>query len=102
MPDYYDGVVFNNSEIYEHIFDPRGISSVRQYRTKIFNLNKRRIKVRRYTWGQGDTLHRISLKFYNNPEHWWIIGLVNGKPTDGHYELGDTVLIPVNPGNVGA
>tara|TARA_Y100000593_G_C4309870_1_gene337833 strand:+ start:271 stop:582 length:312 start_codon:yes stop_codon:yes gene_type:complete len=102
MPSYYDKPVINNSEIYEHIFEPRGLEFLEQYRTKTFNNFKgKKFKAYRHIWVQGDTLRRISLKYHKTAKPWWIIGLVNGKPTDAHYKLGDTVVVPVNPNAIG-
>ena len=103
MPDYYDDNdgALNDSEIYEHIFEPRGIKSITQHRTKTFEkLKTVTLKVISHYWTQGDTLHRLAIKYYGGPMDWWKIGLINGKPTDGHYKMGDKVLIPVNPENI--
>lgn len=48
-------------------------------------------------WKYGDTLHKLSVKYYKDSKYYWVIGLVNNKPTDGHYKLGDTVIIPSEP-----
>ena len=103
MPNYYDKTAINDSEVYDHIFESRGVESVKQFKTKTFkNIKTKNIKVFKYTWSYGDTLHKISLRYYKNSSLWWIIGLVSGKPTDAHFKLGDTVFVPVNPSNIGA
>ena len=104
MPDYYnnDNTALNDSEVYEHIFESRGIESITQHRTKTFEkLKTISLKVKSHYWRQGDTLHRIAIKYYGGPINWWKIGLINGKPTDGHYKMGDKVLIPINPEKIG-
>lgn len=102
MPIYNSKTpLINSSEIYEHIFEVRGIDFIEQLGTKTFaNLKKQSIKVKNYYWTQGDTLYKIAIKYYGEPTNWWKIGLVNKKPTDGHYKMGDKVLIPINPENI--
>tara|TARA_B100000287_G_C20243049_1_gene626897 strand:+ start:59 stop:370 length:312 start_codon:yes stop_codon:yes gene_type:complete len=98
MPDYFNETATNNSEIYEHIFEVRGITSVVQHTTKDFSsLRRVKIEVRDHTWAFGDTLHKLAFKYFGRPEYWWRIGLVNGKPTDAHYNIGDKVMIPISP-----
>lgn len=45
-------------------------------------------------WSNGDRLHKLSYKYYNSVEYWWVIGFFNQKPTDSDYSVGDLVLIP--------
>lgn len=47
-----------------------------------------------YQWNYGDKLYKLAERFYGDPKLWWIIAHVNMKPTDSHYEVGDTIIIP--------
>ena len=40
-----------------------------------------------HVWTKTDKLHHLSRRYYGTNDYWWIIGLVNDKPTDGHSEL---------------
>jgi nucleoid-associated protein YgaU len=102
MPNYYDDETgVNDSENYESLFEQRGIKSIKQFRTKTFeDLDLTSVKVTRHIWGQGDTLHRLAIRYYGVPDYWWTIAIINGKPTDAHYKLGDTVFIPKSPDNL--
>lgn len=99
MPDYYkDRKAINSEEIYEHLFEARGVDFIEQFRTKTFeDINTKNIRVYRHTWRYGDTMHKLSVQYYGTGIDWWVIGLVNGKPTDAHYAIGDTTLIPISP-----
>ncbi len=98
MPNYYDRKLINDSKIYEQYFKDRGRKIVEQFATKTFD-QFQNVSFSAYThyWSSGDTLRNISIKFYNGPGYWWVIGFANGKPTDAHYTIGDTVLVPANP-----
>ena len=50
-----------------------------------------------HIWITGDTLYKLSYKYYDTYDFWWVIALVNNKPSDAHYTFGDEVLIPANP-----
>ena len=100
MPEYYDrdSIVNNDNEMYEELLEARGTKSIDHYRTKKFtDINTKNIRSYKYTWSYGDTLHKLAVRYYANAEFWWVIGLANGKPTDAHYKVGDTILVPVSP-----
>ena len=50
-----------------------------------------------HVWSTGDSLHKLSQKYYGVYDYWWAIAIVNNKPTDAHYTYGDEVVIPGNP-----
>ena len=47
-----------------------------------------------YKWKYGDKLYKLAQRAYGDPKLWWVIAQVNLKPTDGHYQPGDIVIIP--------
>jgi hypothetical protein len=49
-----------------------------------------------HVWSVGDKFYKLAQTYYNDPKLWWIIAWYNQKPTEGHVELGDTILIPRN------
>ena len=102
MPDYYDDdTAINDSENYESLFESRGVKFIKQHRTKLFdNLDLTSVRCYVHYWSYGDTLHKLSIKYLGTPMHWWLIGLVNGKPTDAHYTIGEKVLVPKSPAEI--
>ena len=45
-------------------------------------------------WKTGDKFYKLAHKFYGDSRLWWVIALYNLKPTDSHFKIGDTILIP--------
>lgn len=101
MPKYSDdrpGIL--NDESYFDILRGKGVKELRIRRTQDFSkLKGIDVEIEgEHLWSYGDSLYKLSYKYYNSYDFWWTIGLVNNKPTDAHYSIGDVVLIPVNPG----
>ena len=55
---------------------------------------------REHLWSFGDNLAKLSVSAYGSIDNWWVIGLVNKKPTDAHYKIGDVVYIPTSPTSI--
>ena len=69
-----------------------GISFAKAYRK--MDKTKQDFPYSEYQWNYGDKLYKLAERFYGDPKLWWIIAHVNMKPTDSHYEVGDTIIIP--------
>ena len=85
-----------SSDLYSEVFERKGRKFLKIRRTKDLSVI-RGIEIEvstEHIWSYGDSLHKLSNKFYGTNENWWIIGLLNKKPTDGHYKIGDIVYIP--------
>lgn len=54
-----------------------------------------RIETAAIAWKVGDRFYKLSSKYYNNPEYWWVIAWFNKKPTEQHVQLGETILVPL-------
>ena len=89
----------NNSPLYENSLEARGLKQVRQYGTTTFkgltNAQKDSIMTKEIFWEVGDRLDKLASREYGDGRFWWVIARYNGKPTDAHFERGDTVLIPL-------
>jgi len=99
MPKYKNEKnAINSSDLYQELFENRGIKFARQRRTFVFTgLDFDTIQVSEYVWRQGDSLYKLSNLFYGTLDFWWVIAFVNKKPTDAHYNYGDTIFIPKDP-----
>jgi len=88
------------SDAYFDLLERRGVKYIRIRKTMaLSSLVGLELEIQqddRY-WTSTDNLRRVSLEYYSIPDYWWIIGLVNKKPTDGHWKIGDEILIPTNP-----
>jgi nucleoid-associated protein YgaU len=92
----------NDSEMYENIFDDRGVQEIQQYVTPRlkFPTEQELLSIRyvNYTWKQGDKFWRLASAQYGNPSLWWVIAQFNRKPTEAHLNSGDVIKIPLDLG----
>lgn len=100
MPKYINektGIL--QTDLYKEKLAARGLTKVKLTRTINFNgIRDFDIYVKdEVVWSYGTTLHKLSVKYYSDAKYFWIIGLVNNKPTDAHFTIGDSVIIPENP-----
>ena len=101
MASRYDNrrLLRNGDEIYFNILEDRGVSTIVQYNTPVFNkvtvFDRRRISKLQKVWTVGDRLYKLAAKHYGDPKLWWVIARFNYKPTDAHFKLGDVVYIPM-------
>ncbi len=100
MPKYKnnDKAVITDDH-YQNLKDDRGIKKLRIRRTKTFdNIQGMEFEVlTEHVWSKTDKLHHLSRRYYGTNNYWWVIGLVNNKPTDAHYVIGDVLQIPRRP-----
>ena len=47
-----------------------------------------------HIWTTGDRLYKLAQQHYGDPTLWWIIAWYNGRPTEGHFKVGDVIQIP--------
>ena len=88
-----------DSDVYIEKLKERGRENVQILRTTTFkNLKGKNYEVTFYgLWSHSSSLHKISQESYGTMEYWWTIALINNKPTDQHFEIGDEIYIPNNP-----
>ena len=102
MPKYpkNDNAIINNESYFE-VKEARGIKVLRIKRTKTFEgLQGQEFDLlTEHVWTSSDKLFKISHK-YGSTEFWWVIGILNGKPTDAHYSIGDVINIPTKPNQI--
>jgi len=97
MPKYLTQRIAKiDSDIYFDFFEEKGVKYIKINRppelqsTLDISVPIRKIHV----WSYGDKLHRLATKYYGDMSKYWIIGLINQKPTDAHYKIGEEVVIP--------
>ena len=90
----------NKNEMYENIFEDRGVKKISQYTTPILKYpnekNKIEIRTVDYVWKYGDKFWRLASNQYGDASLWWVIAQFNQKPTEGHLAPGDTIQIPLD------
>lgn len=96
---YANRQIFKNDyEEYENQFRERNLKFINQYSTPNYALitaaKLGRISLERYTWKAGDRFYKLAYEYYGDAEDWWVIAQFNGKPTESHIKIGETILIP--------
>ena len=94
-----DASALLDSDLYSDVFERKGVKFLKIRRTKDFSpLSDVELEVmEEHIWTRTDTLLKLSYKYYNTSEYWWALGILNAKPTDAHFRVGDVVMIPKNP-----
>lgn len=103
MPKYpNDEKAVITEQHYKNVMESKGLSHLQIRRTKTFeNLQNQEFAIlTEHVWTKTDKLIHLSRKYYGTNDFWWTIGLINGKPTDAHYTIGDVVNIPMNPSRI--
>ena len=96
-PNNNDAILTDDTHF--SLLERRGRKFLKFKRTKRFDkLSDLELEVLgEHVWAKNDKLFRLSLKYYGTIEYWWVLGSINKKPTDAHYEIGDILFIPSNP-----
>ncbi len=88
----------NSSKMYKNILYNRGRKVLTHFATPEFfypdNEVIATLNMKKHTWKTGDRMFKIAHQEYGDVNYWWIIAFFNKKPTDNHFEIGDTVDIP--------
>lgn len=50
-----------------------------------------------FVWSINSRMHKYAYDVMGSSTLWWIIALVNKKPTDSHWKVGDVVYVPTKP-----
>ena len=100
MNRYDDRLVYrNNNELYERMFDDRGVKFIRQFgtpRTRYPTPQQlAELETIQHIWKTGDRFYKLSAHYYTSPEYWWVIAQFNKRPTEGHLTPGDVIYIPL-------
>ena len=86
MPIYSDSNrIFNNDEIYDKMFEDRGVTSIEHYRSKRFpaGFKNLRVRTRQHIWRKHDKFYKLAAEYYNSYDYWWVIAYFNAKPHPG-------------------
>ncbi len=93
-----DTIINDDIDYRDSFFVERGVEKIEQYTTNktIYPTDKDldSISSNPYRWKSETRLYKIADEYYGRPELWWIIAWFNKKPTEAHYELGETIYVP--------
>ena len=90
--------ITNSDEIYEELFDGRGVKEITSYGTARFKeltiQNRYSLTNKHHMWSTGDSFWKLASEYYGSPGLWWIIAWYNQKPVENMLTIGDTVIVP--------
>ena len=88
----------NTHELYEDLFEERGVKYVRQFRTGVMRYptqaERASLQRVRHVWKLGDRLSKLAHHYYGDSTLWWVIAWYNLRPTEAHFKIGSIVYIP--------
>jgi len=86
------------SDLYFEVFEKKGVKFLNiTTNPKFENILDLSVPlITTHTWTYGDKLYKLANRYYSDRTKYWVIGLINNKPTDMHYKIGDKVLIPAD------
>jgi len=89
--------IINNFAEYSNILDARNRFGIEQYTTpkteKINYFELEALDKIHHMWTYGDRFYKLAHRYYDNSTVWWIIALLNHKPTESHCILGQEIII---------
>ena len=93
-----DSKILNN-DLYFDVLENKGVKSLFIRPTVTFKtLRGHEFGIMsEHIWQYSDNLIKLSFQYYGDSQYWWVIGLLNNKPTDVHYSIGDVIYIPSTP-----
>jgi len=100
MTDRYSrrAIKNNQEELYDNLFESRGVKSIRHYTTPVFPQISARARAslirERYVWKTGDSYQKLAESAYGDARYWWVIAWYNKKPTESHFKVGEVIYVP--------
>jgi hypothetical protein len=92
-------IIIQDSDEYKYLLKERGLEYIKQYSMKGLKYPSQKevddFSLKYEIWDKGMALWKLAAIHYNNRgDLWWVIAHFNQKPTDQHFNLGDSVIIP--------
>jgi hypothetical protein len=89
----------SNSKYQSAFFENRAVKSIEQYESPEINYPSQE-EIDSLTniseiWDSSSKLYNLAYDHYGDASYWWVIAWYNRKPTEAHFEVGDTVYIPM-------
>jgi hypothetical protein len=94
-------IIKNNLDMYKNTLEKRGLKFLDHYNTYKFSYKDENklayMDTFSHIWSIGDRYYKLSYRYYNTVNDWWIIALYNNKPTESDIMIGETIYIPADP-----
>ena len=92
-------VIENDDSVYKDFIRKLGVKKIDHISLILFGdpmnsefLND--ISITKHVYSTGDKMSKIAYKHYGDASLWWVVAWFNGRPTDFHCNVGDTLLVP--------
>ena len=97
---YNNRLLFRNDNVtYETILEDRHVKFIRQYGTARIAAptiaQRASLNSVSHIWKVGDRFWKLAIRFYNDPQYWWLIALYNQAPTESDLSVGNPIQIPL-------
>lgn len=91
-------ILINEHPIYKNLAKERGLDFIRHLsKMKIASISTEdmeNLTIVDHIFKTGDSLMKISHKYYGDVRYWWILGAFNKKPIDNLIKVGDIIHVP--------
>ena len=92
-------IFINDSRDYrDKFFTNRDVEQLMQYTTARFRYptveEMQTFRSSPLIWQSDSRLYKIANDYYGYPNLWWVIAWYNKKPTEAHFNIGDTFYVP--------
>lgn len=88
----------NMDEMFKEHFKKRDVNHIVQYTSPVFNHVDANTDYKFtedvHIWKANDRLYKLAHEHYGDSALWWVIAWYNKKPTEAHFEIGETIYIP--------
>ena len=96
----YRRTFINDSQAYkDEFFTNRDVEQLMQYTTARFRYpsveQMQTFKSIPLIWQTNTKLFNLANEYYGYPNLWWVMAWYNKKPTEAHFNVGDTFYVPL-------
>lgn len=92
-------ILINDHPLYRKKLADKGLKYFRYYsKMKIPTISSSDISemtIVDHIYKTGDSLRKLSYRYYGDVRYWWVLGAFNKKPIDNLIKVGDIIHIPL-------
>ena len=91
-------IFINDDKLYSNFLRDRGLKSIKHLgKLRLNSLSQEELSdltILDHVWKTGDKYYKLALRYYGDPQYWWIIAWFNKKPIDNFCKVGDIIHVP--------
>ena len=97
-------ILLNDHSFYKKKLKDRGLAFFRHYSkmkiSKIVQEDLKDLTILDHVYATGDSLSKMSHKYYGDSRYWWVLAAFNKKPIDNLIKTGDIIHVPLPLGEI--